>query len=155
KAEQLDAIANRFSDASDDVRAQALHATATLQREQERLRTDAEKLPIATRQSAEAMRQALNEQLRALEQLSALANRERRAIAAPRPPALGTQVSLTAAYAAQQASATIDAGLDGADRWSLGDLLARASRDEDGRERAPIIDLGNIARALDPATASA
>ena len=43
----------------------------------------------------------------------------------------------------------------GGERWSLGDLLARASRDDDGVARAPVLDLQGIAGALDPTTASA
>src|SRR5262249_43223574 len=41
------------------------------------------------------------------------------------------------------------------ERWSLGDLLARASRDDDGTVRAPMLDIEAIAGALDPTTASA
>ena len=44
---------------------------------------------------------------------------------------------------------------NGGERWSLGDLLARASRDDDGIARAPVLDLQGIAGALDPTTASA
>ncbi len=155
-SQHLGAIANRFSETSEDVRAQAARAAASLQREQERIRADAEKLPAATRESAEAMRMALNEQLRALEQLSALASRERRDVAPPIPPEvqLPPPPSLTAAYAAQM-QGTGPIAADSPERWSLGDLLARASRDEDGKERTPVIDLQNIARALDPATAAA
>jgi len=160
-SQHLGAIATRFSETSEDVRAQAARAAASLQREQERIRADAEKLPTATRESAEAMRMALNEQLRALEQLSALASRERRDVVPPLP--IGREPpappSLTAAYSAQvERSATLAAASaagDGPERWSLGDLLARASLDEDGRDRGLVIDLENIARALDPAAASA
>jgi hypothetical protein len=101
------------------------------------------------------MRMALNEQLRALEQLSALASRERRDGVPPLPghgPAM--PVSLAATYAAQSQAAA-DSAADSSDRWSLGDLLARASRDDDGTQRPPVIDLENIARALDATTASA
>jgi ABC-type transporter Mla subunit MlaD len=160
-SQQLGSIAERFSETSDDVRAQAARAAASLQMEQERIRADAERLPMATRESAETMRMALNEQLRALEQLSQLSTRERRDITPPAsPPALpATPVSLTAAYAAQNqglAPVVAQPSLgDGSDRWSLGDLLARASRDEDGTSRTSLIDLENIARALDPTTAAA
>jgi hypothetical protein len=68
-------------------------------------------------------------------------------------------VSLTAAYAAQQSAPPPLAppGLppETGDRWSLTDLLARASRDEDGTTRAQIINIESIARALDPSTAAA
>ena len=45
--------------------------------------------------------------------------------------------------------------MDGGERWSLGDLLARASYDDDGTQHAPMLDLESIARAVDPTTASA
>jgi hypothetical protein len=44
---------------------------------------------------------------------------------------------------------------EASERWSLGDLLARASRDDDGTVRAPMLDIEAIAGALDPTTASA
>jgi ABC-type transporter Mla subunit MlaD len=160
-AQHLGAIATSFSETSDDVRAQAARAAVSLQLEQQRMRAESEKMPIATRESAEAMRMALNEQLRALEQLSALASRDRREVAVP-PGQAEAPLSLTAAYAAQGHGQgppqVLPPSLQGLaaggaeERWSLGDLLARASRDEDGR---PGIDLESIARALDPSTASA
>jgi ABC-type transporter Mla subunit MlaD len=133
--------------------------TQQLRQEHERLRAEAERLPIVTRESAETMRTALNDQLRALEQLSSLSARERRDVTPPGPLAPGAPLSLTAAYAAQ-AAATAPPPLqappaDPGERWSLGDLLARASRDDDGTTRAPLLDIEGIARALDPTTASA
>jgi ABC-type transporter Mla subunit MlaD len=152
RATGVAAIANRFSNASDDARAQAVHAAADLHLDQ-RMHGDGAGMPMATRESADAMRMALNEQLRALEQLSALASRERRD-GVP-PPSHGPMpISLAATYAAQSQPAAADPA-DSPERWSLGDLLARASRDEDGTQRAPAIDLENIARALDATTASA
>jgi hypothetical protein len=44
---------------------------------------------------------------------------------------------------------------DSGERWSLGDLLARASQEEDGNARPAGLDLQGIATALDPTTASA
>jgi hypothetical protein len=160
-SQHLGSIANRFSETSEDLRAQASRAAANLAMEQERLRAEADRLPIATRESAEAMRAALNDQLRALEQLSALSARERRDVTPPVPSA--NAMSLTAAYAAAHAQIAPGpaqlphppAPPENSDRWSLTDLLARASRDDDGTTRAPIIDVENIARALDPNTAQA
>jgi len=151
---QLGSIATRFNETSDDLKARATRVAAELQAEQGRLRSDADHLPMAARENADAMRAALNDQLRALEQLSNLSARERRDII---PPAM--HVSLTAAYAAQQSAPPPLAppGLppETGDRWSLTDLLARASRDEDGTTRAQIINIESIARALDPSTAAA
>jgi ABC-type transporter Mla subunit MlaD len=125
--------------------------------EQERLRAEADRLPIVTRESAEAMRTALNDQLRALEQLSSLTARERRDVTPPSPLAPGAPLSLTAAYAAQAGAQPPlqTPPPEQGERWSLGDLLARASRDDDGTTRAPLLDIEGIARALDPTTASA
>jgi len=152
----LGSITSRLSETSEDVRAQALHASSTLQAEQERLRAEAARLPIVTRESADAMRTALSEQLRALEQLSALSARERRDVTPPAPPppsgaSLPPHGAPPPGAPAHQLASPAEAG----NRWSLGDLLARASRDDDGSGRAPQLDLEAIARALDPTTAAA
>ena len=147
-----------FSETSNDLRSQAARSAATMQAEHERVRAEAERLPIATRESADAMRAALNEQLRALEQLSSLSARERRDVSPPTPPPVGAPPSLTAGYAAPPGAPPPPPPLQaetGGERWSLGDLLARASRDDDGVARAPVLDLQGIAGALDPTTASA
>lgn len=181
--QHLGAIAGRFTDTSDELRTRAASAAADLQREQERLRAEAERLPMAARESADAMRSALNEQLRALEQLSTLSSRERRSdvtppIAAPVAPA--TQpMPVTNAYGTAQTgfstssagvqhapsqpvsppatspmAAPMAAGSDGLSPWSLTDLLKRASHDEDGTPRSAPINLDGIARALDQAAAA-
>jgi ABC-type transporter Mla subunit MlaD len=152
---EADAHARRtIEDMRSKVSGVSREVSMTLQREHERLRAEAESLPIATRESADAMRSALNEQLRALEQLSSLATREH-PHAGPLPP--------TTPYASSGAPPPPPPGpppapmhaAEGAERWSLGDLLARASLDDDGTHRAPMLDLEGIARALDPTTASA
>ncbi|MBO0740273.1 MAG: hypothetical protein J2P51_02455 [Hyphomicrobiaceae bacterium] len=121
-------------------------------------RIHATRAPVANRESAEAMRSALNDQLRALEQLSSLAARERGF--APSPLAPGAPLSLSGAYAAQAAGVAPPPPPqhvlpEANERWSLGDLLARASHDDDGTVRAPMLDIEAIAGALDPTTASA
>jgi ABC-type transporter Mla subunit MlaD len=156
----IEDMRSKMSGASQEVTRQA----ANLQLEQERLRAEADRLPIVTRESAEAMRSALNDQLRALEQLSSLTGRDRRDVTPPGPLAPGAPLSLTAAYAAQAGvpphphqhqSLQPQPPADGGERWSLGDLLARASHDEDGTVRAPLLDIEGIARSVDPTTASA
>src|SRR5262249_33899150 len=89
-----------------------------------------------------------------LEQLSALSGRERRDITPPDPGPRELAASLAAAYAAQQPQYPL-VPVEAGDRWSLGDLLARASRDEDGTQRMPSINIEVIARAVDATTASA
>jgi ABC-type transporter Mla subunit MlaD len=116
--QHLGAIAGRFTDTSDELRTRAASAAADLQREQERLRAEAERLPMAARESAEAMRSALSEQLRALEQLSTLSSRERRSDvtppSAPLAPA-SAPMSVTNAYgSAQTGFSTSSAGAQAA-----------------------------------------
>jgi ABC-type transporter Mla subunit MlaD len=163
-SQHLGSIASRFNETSDDLRARASRAAADLHMEQDRLRSEAERLPLAARESADAMRAALTDQLRALEQLSTLSARERRDIAAPGGAPLphhGSSLSLTAAFAEQQGVPLPGAPAHGpasdGGGWSLGDLLERASRDEDGTARGggPAINIDVIARALDATTASA
>ena len=148
-----------FSETSNDLRSQAARSAATMQAEHERVRAEAERLPIATRESADAMRSALNEQLRALEQLSSLSARERRDVSPPGPPPATAPPALThqampPRWARRRRLRRCRPRIGG-ERWSLGDLLARASRDDDGIARAPVLDLQGIAGALDPTTASA
>ncbi|MBO0765883.1 MAG: hypothetical protein J2P50_15045, partial [Hyphomicrobiaceae bacterium] len=146
----LGAMASRFTETSEDLKARAARAAADLQIEQERIRMEAERLPAAARESAENMRSALNDQLRALEQLSNLSARERRDVTPPGPMGPATPASLSATFAAQRGEPGLPVPFsDGSDRWTLGDLLARASREDSA------INIANVARALDPTTASA
>lgn len=148
-SQHLGSIASRFSETSEDLKARAARAAADLQIEQERIRAEAERLPLVARESAESMRHALSDQLRALEQLSSLSARERREVTPPGPLSPAAPVSLTAAFAAQRGEPATPVALDNGDRWTLGDLLARASREDSA------INLASIAKALDPTTASA
>ncbi len=72
----LGSLTHRFTETSEDVRKRAERVADDLAREQARIKQEAERLPHTTRESAEAMRQALQDQLRAIDQLSSLANRE-------------------------------------------------------------------------------
>jgi hypothetical protein len=160
-SQHLGSIANRFNESSDDLRARASRAAADLHLEQERLRAEAERMPLAARESADAMRAAVTDQLRALEQLSTLSARERHDMAPTGAAPHAASLSLTAAYAErQQGSQQLVPAANGiasdGGGWSLGDLLERASRDEDGTVRGgPAINIDVIARALDATTASA
>ncbi|MCB1505945.1 MAG: hypothetical protein KDJ47_13290 [Hyphomicrobiaceae bacterium] len=73
---QLASLGDRFSETSEDVRRRAERVAEELAREQNRMREEAERLPHTTRESAEAMRRALQDQLRAIDQLSNMTNRE-------------------------------------------------------------------------------
>jgi hypothetical protein len=204
-SEQLTTLSSRFDQTSDEVRQRANRAAAEIAAEQVRLKEQMDRLPMATRENAEAMRHALQDQLRAIEQLSNLTSRSLagRDVTlpqqAPMPgpgPGSGTLAGsylseVRGADSGQRALSTLSppldsgyrqpppyqgalarsaapsAGGDNRDGWSLGDLLARASRDEEshgvgggppaaGAGPMPFhsqIDV--IARALDPATTAA
>ncbi|MGE8943494.1 hypothetical protein ACO2I3_16430 [Leptospira interrogans] len=181
-SEQLSHLKTQFNATSSEVRMHAQHAANELASEQARLRSQIEALPHVTRESSDAVRKALGDQLRALEELSHLTAREasRRDAMPPAPPVAGGALtpisekprslnSLTSTLANEMGQRQRHSGLtqqDGRENWSLGDLLARASRDEDAghrqttpapsasEHRAPL-DIDMIARALDQATASA
>lgn len=207
-SEQLTSLNTRIDETSDEVRQRASQAAAEIAAEQRRLKEQMERLPIATRENAEAMRRALQDQLRAIEQLSNLTSRSiaTRDVTPPQaqipPPGAGS--SLTGAYVSasrpqadartlsslaagappQRPAAPPQAGWpqppapyqgvpraaqggDGREGWSLGDLLARASQDDETQSQshapqpqrsAPVPfhhQIDAIARALDPATTAA
>lgn len=191
-ATQLSQLQSQFNSTSSDVRAQAQRAAAELSAEHARLRSQIEALPHTARESTEAVRRALQDQMRALEELSAYAAREaaRRDVAPPASaipggvltPVSGHQQStrnlgtLTSTLAnelnRQRPAVTLPVpagpgGGEGRENWSLGDLLARASRDDEGSSRPPAqsappprpsaanVDFDAMARAIDAAAASA
>ncbi|HEV3175434.1 MAG TPA: hypothetical protein VGZ72_05565 [Stellaceae bacterium] len=173
---ELGTMTNRFASTSEEMRQHASRAAAQIAAEQGRLREQMERLPIAAQESSESMRRALQDQIKALDQLSALTARTAAQRDVTQP--LGGQ---EAARSLTSLSSTIaqemggrqerprgpggrpGPGSDGREGWSLGDLLARASRDEDGAahggsggaQTAFNLDLAAIARALDTATSAA
>jgi hypothetical protein len=171
-SDEIGTMQSRFSSSYDDIRQRAHRTLADLDREQARVREELERLPNVTRASADSMRQSLQEQLRALEQLSTLSRREaHRADVTPpigsgsggsaAPP--GRAISSITQTLANELSAQqqrVQAALPAVpaqaeasrESWKLGDLLARASQD-DGR--AGELNLAGYARALDQTTASA
>ena len=74
--EHIGTLSNRFTATSEDMRMQARAALADLEAEQGRLKDQLERLPETTRASTESMRRTLQDQLRALQQLSTLTTRE-------------------------------------------------------------------------------
>ncbi len=175
-SQQIDSLSSRVDMASGDARQRAAMAAEAFQKEQARLREQMDLLPAAARENAEAMRRSLADQIRALEHLTAVTARAQ-GQPAPMP---GT---LTGGYASgaeagtgqppprppmppgagappQARAAAADPRGDG---WSLGDLLARASREDEaghgsqagGGDHHYKLNVSAIARSLDPATASA
>jgi hypothetical protein len=146
--EHIGTLSNRFNATSEDMRVQARAALADLEAEQGRLKDQLERLPETTRASTESMRRTLQDQLRALQQLSTLTTREtsRRDVVPPAQlpsPGAAQQATSSArqhaaiaeAQAAQARAHSAAATSGGRDSWKLGDLLARASEEEAGRAR--------------------
>ena len=206
--QQLGSLTEQFSLTSNQMRDRTTAVSNEFAAEQERMRAQMQSLPVASRESTDAMRRALGDQLRALEQLSTLTNREagRRDVAPPvEPPtpgptslggmpyptanrdaprnlsSLGTSlaqemVQRQPPHAPQMQGQPLasqqPAAIENRAAWSLGDLLARASHDDEGnaapsgpaRLPAPArpvasqgagLNVEVISRALDPVTASA
>jgi hypothetical protein len=197
-SEQLSSLTTRIDQTSDEVRQRARRAAADIAAEQVRLKEQMDRLPAASRESAEQMRRALQDQLRAIEHLSNLTTRSlaARDVSLPQSiPSGAGPSSLTSTYvsearsqggpSAQPAWASgrspvppFQAALprpapassgpqETRDAWSLGDLLKRASQDDEGQHggglhaaaAAQPMPFHNqievIARALDPATTAA
>ncbi len=181
----LDSLSSRVDQTADEVRQRAARTAAEIASEQARLKDQLDKLPLATRDSADQMRRALSDQLKALDTLANLTQRTMQArdvsrpVGSPPAPALPPPATFAAPaapapqLALSQLSRPAPASEGGREGWSLGDLLARASRDEEqaagGQRPAPPpsappqmprqaqfrLDIDVVARALDHATTSA
>ncbi|MDX2158656.1 MAG: hypothetical protein SFW09_19315 [Hyphomicrobiaceae bacterium] len=167
---ELGTLQTSFSASYDSMRQRAKSTLADIEAEQSRLKAELERLPEATRASAESVRQSLQEQLRALEHLSQLSTREAIRSDISRPA--GTAASTSPASLPSRGISTVSQSLAGElaartrtpqaalappgdaarDGWKLGELLARASQ-EDGH--AGELDIALYARTLDQTTASA
>ncbi len=165
--QQVGSLTSRLAETTDEIRARTRTATEDLAREQEALRLQAQRLPDATRQSTDAMRRVLAEQLAALDQVSRIADRERRTMDIS-PPVSQPYAQPTAPVPPQQRIAqqppAPSAAPSAATGWSLGDLLARASKPDAPAvvpepQPAPAvstpINLEQVAAALDQPTAAA
>ena len=85
--QSLGTLTNQFTETTGQVRQRTAQAAQELAGEQERLRSQIQSLPGTTRESAEQMRKMLQDQLRALDQLSTLTQREASARDVSRPVA--------------------------------------------------------------------
>lgn len=175
---EFDTLSNRLSSASEEARAKAAEAAAQLAAEQARIREEAARLPNTTRETAEAMRRALQDQLKALDQLSQISGRtvamrdvvqpdpqqlpspQRQISAAPSAPAAAPLPAPPASSSDTTRGRSAGSRPENREGWSLGDLLARASSQDDEAPqpaaREPFrLDVGLISRAIDASTASA
>lgn len=168
---EFDELSSRLATASDETRERAAEAAATLAREQARIREEAARLPNSTRETAESMRRALQDQLRAIEQLNQISQRANAPRDVTRPEiATSTRAPtpLTSALMPRETPPSrgkaAAASPESREGWSLGDLLARASHEDEAQSARPAppsqtaparLDIATIARSLDPATAGA
>ncbi len=181
--------------AIEDMRQRAARTAAELSAEQARLKEQFDRMPAQARESTEQMRGALQDQLKALEQLSSLSNRTAMQRDVAMPVGTPQTATLTSSYA--QDSRAVDQAvrranaptepysrqlppprpaaaaparpptapsvpLESRDGWKLGELLARASFEDDSdAANGPVpaagyqLNIGIIARAIDPATTGA
>ena len=203
-SQQLQELNQRFDQGSEDVRQRAARQAAELAAEQAQLKDQFDRIPAVARESTEQMRGALQEQLKALEQLSSLSARtamqrdvalpvsfsasptpppstitssyasEARAIDpgsrrqppsanAEQPRSMPTQRATAYSPPPRAPTAAGGPGQETRDGWKLGDLLARASFEDDAPDTAAApapqsdyqLNIGVIARAIDPATTGA
>lgn len=146
-SDQLGTLTSRFDETSSQMRDRAARAAAELEDEQERLRQQMATLPGTARESTEAMRRALQDQLRALEQLSSLTSREagRRDVTPPaHPGGLSHQPQVPAGPALGLPAPT----RDGRPSGSLSSTLAQELA---ARPRPPTAASVAQAAAQDPA----
>jgi hypothetical protein len=99
--EQLNNLTSRFSETSQSVRDSTRRASLELESTSSELRRQAKAIPETTRESASAMRKALQDQLAALDSLTDLAGRHRHSGSIGRPEA--RRMAITNEPAARQA----------------------------------------------------
>ncbi len=179
--QQIGSLSQQVSDATNEVRNRSALAAAELAEEQARLKAQLSALPAVTRESTDAMRRSLQDQLQALDKLNQLTNRtaQLRDVSPPSghaphpystpPTQQSGQPDLQRALSSLMPPTPaprppIDA--EPPQGWSFGDLLARASKEEDAmghpqahapqQRNTPFqLNVGVIARALDAPTADA
>jgi hypothetical protein len=163
---EFDELSSRLATASDETRERAAEAAATLAREQARIREEAARLPNSTRETAESMRRALQDQLRAIEQLNQISQRANapRDVTRPEIPASTRGPAALMPRETPPSRPKAATAPESREGWSLGDLLARASHEDEAQSARPAppsqaaparLDIATIARSLDPATAGA
>ena len=183
----LESSQGRLSGTSRDMAAQLSKLAQDINTMTTNVQTHMANLPAAARDSASGVRLALQDQIRALDALAGLSNEQRaardvvpaegqdfavrRAAAGSMADRLQPPQPLSAQPVAAMPAQTLSArtplpgfvavpapaAIGQREGWSLGDLLARASREE---AESPVakpasFDLGGIAAAIDPATAAA
>ncbi|MBX9926564.1 MAG: hypothetical protein K2Y05_09410, partial [Hyphomicrobiaceae bacterium] len=177
-AQEIGSLSSQLDDVTSALRSKSAQAAAEIAQEQARLRSQLEALPQQTRATAENLRSSLQEQLAALDQLQGLAHRT--ALARDVAPPMGSPPSAPPSAGEGRTMGSLssllsrDRQAQQPDRWSFGDLLARASHEDEpagaqqhsaplqpGFAPAPLptepftLNVQTISRALDPSAADA
>ena len=100
-ATQLGSLSGRVEESTEEMRRRTETAAVSIAEEHQRLKEQFDSLPVATQESTEAMRRALQDQLRALGQLSAMTTRT--AHSRDVKPPDGSSKTLTQSYTDNQA----------------------------------------------------
>ncbi len=163
--EQLASLTQQMNRTTTEAHERARAATSEFERTHAMIEGRSGELPGAARESALAIRKTLQDQLTAIERLSQMSREQRiaRDVTPPESPtgsrfggaATGGRSARAASPAPAMPSEASAAG--GRESWSLTDLLARASKDDDVRGGAGPgagIDLGQIAEAIDASAAA-
>jgi hypothetical protein len=158
--EQLASLTQQMNRATAEAQERARSASSEFEHSRSLIESRAGELPGAARESALAIRKTLQDQLTAIERLSQIA-REQRITRDVTPPDSGGGRfgSASAGARSSRPMATTVAGHEpaggGRESWSLTDLLARASKDDDDRGGpGGGINLGQIAEAIDASAAA-
>lgn len=149
--QQIGSLSQQVNEATLDVRNRSVAAAAELAQEQARMRSQLESMPAAARESTDAMRRSLQDQLMALDKLNQLTTRTAQ-LRDVTPPAGGPGGSFNGEGTRALSSLTqpmiqpvaqplpaeqfaprprSPADYEQAQNWSFGDLLARAAKEED------------------------
>lgn len=110
-SQNMTELTSQFSETSEDLKQRTARAASELEKEQKRLQAQMDAIPTMTRERAKVASDALQDQLRALEQLSSLSSRQvaQSAISAPQvapSPDVNTQQEFSGNSLIHQAPAT-------------------------------------------------
>lgn len=179
-AQEIGSLSTQLDDVTAQLRSKSAQAAMELSQEQARIRAQLDSLPLQTRATAETLRASVQDQLAALDQLQGFT--QRAVVARDVAPPIGAILQpVGPAFPPAGASTPPEnrmgslssllsrerQGQQQPDRWSVGDLLARASTEDSGppSPHMPVaapqpaepfaVNVETLARALEPAAADA
>jgi hypothetical protein len=157
--EQLASLTQQMNRTTAEAHERARAASSEFERSRSVIEGRAGELPGSARDSAVAIRKTLQDQLSAIERLSQIAREQRITRDVTPPESAASRFGSSQASLRSTRPATppvpVSEATGGRESWSLTDLLARASKDEDERGGSGAgINLGQIAEAIDVSAAT-